>query len=216
LAGTNLRDFDGGTQKIYQRMIEAMDAQIGRVLEALDANGVTGNTIVIFTSDNGGERFAAVDHRQHGAAQSLGPPNIRIGLKLINGPSDEIQSGLGVHRPMRDEQGAGSGVHEGARKTGQCVGARPVALAGGGVAGGKQDPIGVEFQLRDLGGRGQAPALLRVAISCASLVGCASCCAAARTIAKAIAWSAIHKIKLARTILIAPYIVATLPSILVL
>ena len=39
-------------------MIEAMDLQIGRVLEALDANGLTDNTIVIFTSDNGGERFA--------------------------------------------------------------------------------------------------------------------------------------------------------------
>ena len=35
-----------------------MDAQIGRVLQALDANGLTENTIVIFTSDNGGERFA--------------------------------------------------------------------------------------------------------------------------------------------------------------
>jgi arylsulfatase A-like enzyme len=58
LAGTALRDFDGGTQKTYQRMIEAMDAQIGRVLEGLDVNGLTENTIVIFTSDNGGERFA--------------------------------------------------------------------------------------------------------------------------------------------------------------
>jgi arylsulfatase A-like enzyme len=58
VAGTNLRDFDGGTQKTYQRMIEAMDAQIGRVLDALDTNGLTENTIVIFTSDNGGERFA--------------------------------------------------------------------------------------------------------------------------------------------------------------
>jgi arylsulfatase A-like enzyme len=58
VAGTNLRDFDGGAQKTYQRMIEAMDAQIGRVLEALEANGLTENTIVIFTSDNGGECFA--------------------------------------------------------------------------------------------------------------------------------------------------------------
>jgi len=45
-------------QKTYQRMIEVMDAQIGRVLVALDANGLTENTIVIFSSDNGGERFA--------------------------------------------------------------------------------------------------------------------------------------------------------------
>jgi len=53
-----LTDYDGGSQKTYQRMIEAMDTQIGRVLQSLDANGLTSNTIVIFTSDNGGERFA--------------------------------------------------------------------------------------------------------------------------------------------------------------
>jgi arylsulfatase A-like enzyme len=50
-----LMDFDGGSQKTYQKMIEEMDRQIGRVSEALDANGLTENTIVIFTSDNGGE-----------------------------------------------------------------------------------------------------------------------------------------------------------------
>ncbi|HZR22277.1 MAG TPA: sulfatase-like hydrolase/transferase [Vicinamibacterales bacterium] len=54
----DLWDFDGGSQKTYQRMIEQMDLQIGRVLQALDANGVLDNTIVVFTSDNGGERFA--------------------------------------------------------------------------------------------------------------------------------------------------------------
>ena len=56
--GTNLHDFDGGTQKTYQRMIQQMDAQIGRVLRALEATGAIDNTIVVFTSDNGGERFA--------------------------------------------------------------------------------------------------------------------------------------------------------------
>jgi arylsulfatase A-like enzyme len=54
----SLFDFDGGTQKTYQRMIEEMDRQIGRVLEALRTNRMTDHTIVIFTSDNGGERFA--------------------------------------------------------------------------------------------------------------------------------------------------------------
>jgi arylsulfatase A-like enzyme len=53
-----LNDYDGGTQRTYRRMIQGMDLQIGRVLEALDANGLHDNTIVIFTSDNGGERFA--------------------------------------------------------------------------------------------------------------------------------------------------------------
>jgi arylsulfatase A-like enzyme len=50
--------YDAGTQKTYQKMVEAMDAQIGRVVKALDDNRLTDNTIVVFTSDNGGERFA--------------------------------------------------------------------------------------------------------------------------------------------------------------
>jgi arylsulfatase A-like enzyme len=58
IAGTNLRHYDGGTQRTYYRMIESMDLQIGRVLQALDAQGLADNTIVIFTSDNGGERFS--------------------------------------------------------------------------------------------------------------------------------------------------------------
>jgi len=58
LRGSGLRHYDGGTQRIYCRMIEAMDLQIGRVLQALDAQGLSDNTIVIFTSDNGGERFS--------------------------------------------------------------------------------------------------------------------------------------------------------------
>jgi len=50
--------YDGGTQKTYQRMIVEMDVQIGRVLAALERRGQLDHTIVIFTSDNGGERFA--------------------------------------------------------------------------------------------------------------------------------------------------------------
>ena len=58
LIGHRLNDFDGGSQETYQRMIEDLDLQVGRVLETLRANGIAENTIVIFTSDNGGERFA--------------------------------------------------------------------------------------------------------------------------------------------------------------
>jgi len=56
----NLRDEDGGNLKIYGEMVRAMDSAIGRVLQALDDKGLADNTIVIFTSDNGGERFSDV------------------------------------------------------------------------------------------------------------------------------------------------------------
>jgi arylsulfatase A-like enzyme len=39
-------------------MIQQMDLQIGRVLRALDATGAGHDTIVVFTSDNGGERYS--------------------------------------------------------------------------------------------------------------------------------------------------------------
>jgi arylsulfatase A-like enzyme len=55
---TSLFHFDGGTQKTYARMVMRMDLQVGRVLQALEANNLAENTIVVFTSDNGGERFS--------------------------------------------------------------------------------------------------------------------------------------------------------------
>lgn len=39
---------------VYAAMVEAMDAAVGKVLEQLETSGVADNTIVIFTSDNGG------------------------------------------------------------------------------------------------------------------------------------------------------------------
>jgi arylsulfatase A-like enzyme len=56
----NLSDYDGGDQATYGRMVTAMDQQVGRVLDALTRNRIAENTIVIFTSDNGGERFSDV------------------------------------------------------------------------------------------------------------------------------------------------------------
>ena len=55
-----MMDFDGGSQKTYAEMVVRMDDQVGRVLRTLDRLGLTDNTIVVFTSDNGGERFSDV------------------------------------------------------------------------------------------------------------------------------------------------------------
>ncbi|MFI3258574.1 MAG: sulfatase [Rikenellaceae bacterium] len=40
-------------KELYKEMIEVMDEGVGRVLETLEKSGLTENTIVIFTSDNG-------------------------------------------------------------------------------------------------------------------------------------------------------------------
>jgi arylsulfatase A-like enzyme len=50
--------FDGGSPATYLEMIRIMDEGIGKILAALKSAGVDKNTLVVFTSDNGGERYA--------------------------------------------------------------------------------------------------------------------------------------------------------------
>jgi arylsulfatase A-like enzyme len=54
----DLGDYKGGSLKTYADMVTRMDMQIGRILSELEKQGIADNTIVIFTSDNGGERFS--------------------------------------------------------------------------------------------------------------------------------------------------------------
>lgn len=58
--GGSMLNWDGGSQQTYAAMVRSLDANVGRVLYALERNGLRENTIVVFTSDNGGERFS--DH----------------------------------------------------------------------------------------------------------------------------------------------------------
>ena len=48
----------GGNIHSYRRMIQHMDEGIGWVMQALRERGLAENTLVVFTSDNGGERFS--------------------------------------------------------------------------------------------------------------------------------------------------------------
>jgi len=43
--------------RVYAAMIRALDRGVGRVLEALRANGLDDDTLVVFTSDNGGAHY---------------------------------------------------------------------------------------------------------------------------------------------------------------
>ena len=49
---------NGGSLKIFSTMMTRMDLGIGRVLKALDRAKLARDTLVIFTSDNGGERYS--------------------------------------------------------------------------------------------------------------------------------------------------------------
>jgi arylsulfatase A-like enzyme len=40
--------------------MQSMDAGIGRVLKALERTKIERDTLVIFTSDNGGERYSSL------------------------------------------------------------------------------------------------------------------------------------------------------------
>jgi arylsulfatase A-like enzyme len=56
--GARIYHLDGGCVGVYQTMIRQMDEGIARVLDALVRTGADENTFVVFTSDNGGERFS--------------------------------------------------------------------------------------------------------------------------------------------------------------
>ncbi len=50
--------FTGGSLETFAKMVAAMDDNVGKVLAALKEEGELENTLIVFTSDNGGERFS--------------------------------------------------------------------------------------------------------------------------------------------------------------
>ncbi len=54
----NLLHLEGGNVQTYLRMIHHMDEGIGQLMRALQSEGLSEDTLVVFTSDNGGERFS--------------------------------------------------------------------------------------------------------------------------------------------------------------
>ena len=53
------------TRRTYAAMISSLDEQVGRIVKALDDCGMRDNTLIIFSSDNGGPRSAVVASGAH-------------------------------------------------------------------------------------------------------------------------------------------------------
>jgi arylsulfatase A-like enzyme len=55
---TDTFDRNRGSLAIYAQMVMALDQNVGKVLDALVRLGIADDTIVVFTSDNGGDRYS--------------------------------------------------------------------------------------------------------------------------------------------------------------
>ena len=104
---------EGGSLQTYAAMMKSMDAGIGRVLKALDAGRLDRNTLVIFTSDNGGERYSyqlavLVSEVPCGRGHSCPRAGALAGHDT-RGPGDRAgghDHGLDGDDPRRDRDGA--------------------------------------------------------------------------------------------------------------
>jgi uncharacterized sulfatase len=52
-----LSHIEDHTLRVYAAMIRSLERSVGAVLDALEANGLAENTLVVFTSDNGGANY---------------------------------------------------------------------------------------------------------------------------------------------------------------
>lgn len=67
----------GGSAATFAAMMRSLDAGVGRVLAALESAEMVRDTLVVFTSDNGGERFSHMGPFSH-AKMTVGEGGIRV------------------------------------------------------------------------------------------------------------------------------------------
>lgn len=60
-----LSHIENHRERVYAAMIRSLDRGVGRVLDALERNGLEDNTLVLFTSDNGGAHYIGLPEVNH-------------------------------------------------------------------------------------------------------------------------------------------------------
>jgi arylsulfatase A-like enzyme len=88
---------DGGSLQTYRKMVENLDRRIGQVLTALRETGQERDTLVIFQSDNGGERFS-YNWPLSGNKASLNEGGIRVPT-ILRWPA-RVRGGQVSHVPV--------------------------------------------------------------------------------------------------------------------
>lgn len=87
----NKKGVDGQSNSTYGGMVSAMDHNVGRLFKALDSLGLYENTIVIFTSDNGGLKSVSSQQPLRAGKGSYYEGGIRVPL-VIRWPGRVIPS----------------------------------------------------------------------------------------------------------------------------
>jgi len=80
------------TRRTYAAMITSLDDQVGRIVAALEQRGLRENTLIIFSSDNGGPRNAVVASGAHSKEERAAGGVKQESLPASNG---ELRGGKG-------------------------------------------------------------------------------------------------------------------------
>jgi uncharacterized sulfatase len=87
--------------QVYAAMVRSIDRSVGRIMEALEAEGLAENTIIVFTSDNGGAGYIGlpeVNKPYRGWKMTLFEGGIKVPL-FISWPG-RIQPGSTIPAPV--------------------------------------------------------------------------------------------------------------------
>ena len=96
-----LGDITPHRKRVYAGMVRAVDRSVERILDTLESEGIADNTIVIFTSDNGGAGYIGIDEVNspfRGWKITMFEGGIRVPM-FVKWPA-QIAAGIEVDTPV--------------------------------------------------------------------------------------------------------------------